>query len=554
MTARKLDINLLHYKYDLLTKRQIMLAEKYLLDSEKSRTQYGRIDQMMAAPFEHDPPDHLNLVLKKAAEREQSFKEIKSNPFVFFNKNFRLAFATSSLLMIAAIFFIINNTIHKDIMYITSAYGTVTINSSPISTKNYQFDLSKTWDISTYDGKCSIQLNRAKQLALGKNTHIQIKAAQHIDINFIKGSIIGKVIKTADKKKLIFNANGNTFTIVGTVFSIKKKSNLEGADDLEFAVKEGKVKCQSFHKTFSISEGEKINIENHIAVKEQLTTENSKELDTINDINIITNFNNTEKLSIKAFPENSNIFAKNAYLGKSPAFIIIQKNSLNALVLKKDGYADQQLNLNLVLPNKTIILEKKREPITRESPLLIDNFNEQKDSNEIGGETGAFDSNPSETKTYCRAGYLKDNDLHKTGFHLKLTFNVNSKNANVNNGYIMQLNSINLSHFCELRLKIRGDAERGFSKQFKIELKDQDRNSVHTILHGITSDWKTFVIPLNSFETNSDQFDIHNVEKMLFVFNKKEVDAQTGRFYIDDLYFVPCTNVNINYNELFHNN
>jgi hypothetical protein len=568
MTAQKQDINLFHYKYGLLGSRSQKNAEKLLESSEALRTRLNRIDRIMEAPVEFEAPNNLNLILEKAGqiERNPPKKSLFDLIPLYWNSRILVPVtAACSLILGAAVIIILNNPFAKDTLFITRTFGNVSVNNHLFTGKNFQFDLSRKWDLSTSEGGCLVQLNREKLLYLGKNTRIQIKASSSLKVEFIKGTMIGRVIKGAKNKRLVIQASGGSFTIVGTIFSIRKESNLDGPGSLEFAVREGKVEYKSRDKTTPISKNEKITIENGISRKDRLSPAEGGELDTIKQSGIISNFNGMEKVSIRVLPDNSDIFLKNDYLGPSPAFMIIPKKSSRDLIIKKDGYMDQGIKQDGSGQNRTIVLEKSPvgssrpmrsyvlsgdQLITKESPLLIDDFDGQKGVNMVGGETGAFDNNPTDSETYCRAGFQIDNDLHRTGYHLKLSYNVRSQ-TRVNNGYMWKLDGINLSGFKGLSFWIKGDAERDFSTRFKIEIRDNDKNSIRYTVRDITSSWKTVIIPLTSFQTNAILFNNNDIQELLFEFDDTGVDVQKGRYLIDDVCFIPSTGTVIRASDLF---
>ena len=191
---------------------------------------------------------------------------------------------------------------------------------------------------------------------------------------------------------------------------------------------------------------------------------------------------------------------------------------------------------------------KPDDTFTVNKPFILFNFDDKAPVNNIGGSYGAFDLNPYDRQAYCRISLKKDNDLHKKGYYLKATYDVESDQPAFN-GLWTKLNGLNLSQFEGISLKIKGDKEKGFSDFFKIELKDKE-NKLQADIEEITSQWKTFVIPFHEFEGDLEQFNFADLNEFTMVFEDWRLKTKSGRFFIDDISFIPKSGKSVKYKEL----
>ena len=108
--------------------------------------------------------------------------------------------------------------------------------------------------------------------------------------------------------------------------------------------------------------------------------------------------------------------------------------------------------------------------VDKNHPFLLANFDNGKNISSINAPFGHFDFNPDEKEAYCRLKFIKDDDLHKKGYHLQIDYDVFSTQPAFN-GVWFKLDGMDFSIFKELKIKIKGDCEKDFNDKFKIELK-----------------------------------------------------------------------------------
>lgn len=186
------------------------------------------------------------------------------------------------------------------------------------------------------------------------------------------------------------------------------------------------------------------------------------------------------------------------------------------------------------------------------APILVDNFNEAKTENALGGATGAW-YDPEDPSIYCKTEFDDKVFFGPSGRSLRLDYNIKSQRENVNiqtndspsfpvtkgnaafNGYYSILPPQNLTHHTHLILWAKGDGERGFSRSFKIEIKD-GLNTTYAgyKVTGLTDQWQRYVIPLRSF---NDIKDWTQIKEFVVVFAADTVNRKDGVMYLDDIYF-----------------
>ncbi|MBU1076451.1 MAG: hypothetical protein KKH98_04120 [Spirochaetes bacterium] len=182
--------------------------------------------------------------------------------------------------------------------------------------------------------------------------------------------------------------------------------------------------------------------------------------------------------------------------------------------------------------------QTENEIFTSKNPLVLMDFNYREPVTKYGGMWGIFDFNPHDRNAFCRSSFAKDKDLHKKGYYLKVTYDVDSPQAAFN-GVWIKLNGIDLSKFSAISMKVRGDSEKGFTDFFKIELKDKT-SKIEYYVEDITDQWKEFILPFEEFEGTVEDIDWKNmIEFIPCVFEDWRFKQKTGRLYIDDIQLIP---------------
>ena len=163
-------------------------------------------------------------------------------------------------------------------------------------------------------------------------------------------------------------------------------------------------------------------------------------------------------------------------------------------------------------------------------PVLLADFNEPRRVTNLGTPYGAWDSDPGDQTQFCRARLVERPRVGEQGYSLMIDYDVDSPNPAFN-GVWMQLPSLDLSGHVVLSFMIRGDADRGFTRRVKIELKDGSKSATY-LLDGITAEWARQEIPLQAFEGMRR---LRRLQEFVIVFEDGVATEKTGTVYLDEV-------------------
>ncbi|MBN1383409.1 MAG: hypothetical protein JW983_00815 [Elusimicrobia bacterium] len=182
--------------------------------------------------------------------------------------------------------------------------------------------------------------------------------------------------------------------------------------------------------------------------------------------------------------------------------------------------------------------------------LVVDNFSAIRSVNNLEGNTGTWNANPTDKSQFCNAIFNVEHRLGNTGYCLRIDYDIESvhtyiKDTNYGvdadkrqipftafNGYYTQLKDADLTKYKYLIFYVKGDKEKGFTRRFKIELKDEKHCSPY-IVEWLTDKWQRMVIPLSVFR---DITEWKKIKEIGIVFDIN-VTKKVGTIYIDDIYF-----------------
>ena len=163
-----------------------------------------------------------------------------------------------------------------------------------------------------------------------------------------------------------------------------------------------------------------------------------------------------------------------------------------------------------------------------EGALKIANFDSGSTPNLLGGGFGAWDKDPNDDTQTCVESFEPRGD----GYCLKLTYDVDSPNP-AYNGLWMKLENLDASEYKTFVFSVRGDAKQGFTKRFKIELKNSRGEVGRANISGVTSNWQQKAVPLGAFTGITD---LKGLTEWTTVFEDAVSDPKTGAIYIDDIW------------------
>ena len=197
---------------------------------------------------------------------------------------------------------------------------------------------------------------------------------------------------------------------------------------------------------------------------------------------------------------------------------------------------------------------KKALPTPSEGPsvTVVADF-EKGLENLLGGQTGDWNLNPSDVNnSYTDLAIVplsgKDGKESKV---LRLTYSVDS-DIPAQNGFWTKLMGFDGSQYDHFEMDVKGDAAKGFTEKFKMEIKKcLDKDCLETVqgstIVPVTSEWQTVNIPLNQMTGLIDfqnpeawknpRISYNNLNELIFIFNDKFVTKKTGRIFFDNIRF-----------------
>ena len=165
--------------------------------------------------------------------------------------------------------------------------------------------------------------------------------------------------------------------------------------------------------------------------------------------------------------------------------------------------------------------------------LMVADFNSGTKPNNIGGDFGAWIKDPNDPMQGCIESFDAKDRYGKTGYALRLIYSVASKNPAFG-GLWMRLQNLDASRFDALAFRVRGDAGMGYTKAFKVELKDALDQSSHKYVNNVTDQWQDIAIPLSDFQ---GMVNPRKLKELVIVFEDTTATAKQGVIYLDDIRF-----------------
>jgi hypothetical protein len=166
--------------------------------------------------------------------------------------------------------------------------------------------------------------------------------------------------------------------------------------------------------------------------------------------------------------------------------------------------------------------------------LVIADFDTGDKPNNIGGDFGAWNKDPNDTTQGCNMSFDQDDaEGAASGYSLRLDYNVDSPNP-AYNGFWMKFNGEDATAYNTLNFFVKGDAKAGYTKRFKIELKDMTNKPSAYIVSGVTDKWQKVSIPFEKFRKIENW---NSLNEFVIVFDDINSSPKKGSILIDDISF-----------------
>lgn len=168
--------------------------------------------------------------------------------------------------------------------------------------------------------------------------------------------------------------------------------------------------------------------------------------------------------------------------------------------------------------------------------LMVADFNSGTKPNNLGGDFGAWIRDQNDPSQGALKSFVKDG-FSSRGYALRLIYSVASKKP-AYGGLWMRLRNLDASKFEALRFRVRGDAGVGYTKAFKVELKDALDTSSHAYVRSVTDQWQDIAIPLSSFEGMANA---RKLKELVIVIEDTTATDKQGVLYFDDIRFTEAS-------------
>jgi hypothetical protein len=165
--------------------------------------------------------------------------------------------------------------------------------------------------------------------------------------------------------------------------------------------------------------------------------------------------------------------------------------------------------------------------------LMVADFNSGTKPNNIGGDFGAWIKDPNDPMQGCVESFDAKDRYGNKGYALRLIYSVASTKPAFG-GLWMRLQDLDASRFDAIAFRVRGDAGMGYTKAFKVELKDAVDQSSRYYVNYVTDQWQDVVIPLSAFEGMANR---RKLTEFVIVLEDTTATAKQGVIYLDDIRF-----------------
>ena len=171
-------------------------------------------------------------------------------------------------------------------------------------------------------------------------------------------------------------------------------------------------------------------------------------------------------------------------------------------------------------------------PAANANELVIADFDTGDKPNNIGGDFGGWDKDPNDESQGTQMSFdTDDSQGDASGYAIRLDYDVDSPNP-AYNGFWMKLNGEDATAYNTLNFYVKGDAKLGYTKRFKIELKDMTNKPSAYIVSGVTDQWQKISIPFEKFRRIENW---NSLNEFVLVFDDINSTPKTGGILIDQV-------------------
>jgi len=171
--------------------------------------------------------------------------------------------------------------------------------------------------------------------------------------------------------------------------------------------------------------------------------------------------------------------------------------------------------------------------------LVVASF-ETNGRSDLGTDIGAWNSNPLDTTQGCTIEMIKLYGVlgkpTEESRVMKISYDVAASGPAFNGIYI-KLNDTDLTPYDSMKMAIKGDAGKGFTTKFKLEMKNNKGERVVFIIKGITAEWQEIVVPMQGLKELGSITDWTKMKEIVFTFDDMTCNYREGVLYVDNIMF-----------------
>lgn len=171
--------------------------------------------------------------------------------------------------------------------------------------------------------------------------------------------------------------------------------------------------------------------------------------------------------------------------------------------------------------------------------LMIASF-EGNGRSDLGTDIGVWNSNPLDTSQGCTIEMKKLYGVlgkpTEESRVMKISYDVAASGPAFNGIYI-KLNDTDLTPYNRMKMAIKGDAGKGFTTKFKLEMKNNKGERVVFIIKGITAEWQEVTVPMQELKNLGSITDWTKMKEIVFTFDDMTCDYREGVLYVDNITF-----------------
>lgn len=199
---------------------------------------------------------------------------------------------------------------------------------------------------------------------------------------------------------------------------------------------------------------------------------------------------------------------------------------------RSKGLKTENREMKVVRPKSKTTKEPSEEKKESRGTFLIADFNDCKKPNKLGGGFGAWDKDPKDFTQKAMDSFVSNIKHGEDGCSVQIAYDVISPNE-AYNGFWMNLNGLDATEYNKFNFWVKGDDRRGFTKVFKVELKNTKGEVGKTYVTGLKDEWKKMTLPLSKFKQLTD---FTTLKEFVIVFEDRIATAKEGAIYIDDIH------------------